>query len=121
MEKTRIPVMITIDLTSKVLNESWLKMWGFWNKKLLKYIYGKDANVVANLNEENGQEIKFSIKGEFEDVKSYANALKSEAEYLRSYVDEGKDSSKTKEAKERANTASSAFVKQTGLPWPFKD
>jgi len=113
--------MITIDLTSKVLNESWLKMWGFWNKKLLKYIYDKDATMVANLNEDEEQQIKFSIKGEYADVQAYALALRREAEYLRSYVDEGKGSPKTLEAKEMANTASSAFTKRTGLPWPFKD
>ena len=105
----------------KQLNESLLKWWGFWNKKLLQYVYGKDTNVVANLNEENGDSFRFSIKGEYEDVKAYAKALAAESDHLKAYVEHGKDSPKTKDAKEKANDASSEFVNRTGLPWPFKD
>ena len=113
--------MINIDLTNKTLNESFLKMWGYWNKKLLKYIYGDDVNVVANLNEENGDSLEFSIKGEYEDVKAYAMALKAESDYLKAYIDNGKESPKTQAAKSEANEASKIFVNKTGLPWPFKD
>ena len=92
--------MIYIDLTRKDrLDESLAKAWGAWNKLILKYIDGKDAKVVANLNEEEKEEFKFKIKGEYEDVKSYALALTLEADYLRSYIEEGKDSPKTLEAK----------------------
>ena len=113
--------MIKIDLTNKTLNESWLKMWGWYNKKLLQHIYGDDVNMVANLNEENKDSLEFSIKGEYEDVKAYAMALKAESDHLRAYVEHGKDSKETKEAKEQANKASKVFVEKTGLPWPFKD
>lgn len=114
--------MIYIDLTGKGrLDESLIRAWGEWNKTLLKYIYGKDTNVVANLNEDEEPEIEFKIKGEYEDVKSYAIALASEADYLRSYIEKGKDSPETLEAKEKANSASSDFINKTGLPWPFKD
>lgn len=114
--------MFEIDFTKKrQLNESMLKWWGFWNKKLLQYIYGKDTNIVANLNEEEGDSIHFSIKGEYEDVKAYAMALKAESDHLRAYVDHGKDAPETKEAKKDANVASKDFVNKTGLPWPFKD
>ena len=113
--------MIKIDLTNKVLTESWLKMWGFWNKKLLKHIYGDDVNVVANLNEENKTSLEFSIKGEYEDVKAYAMALKAEADHLRAHIDNGKEDPKTIKAKEQADSASKIFIERTGLPWPFKD
>ena len=113
--------MIKIDLTKKTLNESWLAMWGWWNKKLLKHIYGNDVNIVANLNEENSNSLQFSIKGEYEDVKAYAMALKAESDYLRAYIDHGKDASETTEAKAKADSVSKVFVEKTGLPWPFKD
>ena len=113
--------MIKIDLTKKTLNESFLKMWGFWNKKLLRHIYGDDVNMVANLNEEEGDSVHFSIKGEYEDVKAYAMALKAESDYLRAYVDNGRNAPETKEAKEAADIASKEFINKTGLPWPFKD
>jgi len=113
--------MFTINLTSKhILNESVLKAWGAWNKTLLKYIYGKDTSVVANLNEtEEG--LEFKITGEYEDVKSYATALKLEADYLRSYIDNGKDHDQTKSIRGELDKASRDFVNKTGLPWPFKD
>ena len=43
-----------IDLTRnpKLLTESWLKAFGEWNKTILKYIYGKDVDMIANLNEQ---------------------------------------------------------------------
>ena len=113
--------MINIDLTKKTLNESFLKMWGYWNKKLLKHIYGDDVNIVANLNEENSDSLEFSIKGEYEDVKAYAMALKAEADYLNAYINNGKESPETQKAKKDANEASKKFVNKTGLPWPFKD
>lgn len=114
--------MFEIDFTKKKqLNESLLKWWGFWNKKLLRHIYGDDVNVVANLNEENGESLHFSIKGEYEDVKAYARALKAESDHLRAYVDKGKNAPETKEAKIEADDASKDFTNKTGLPWPFKD
>ena len=113
--------MIKIDLTNKTLNESWLKMWGWWNKKLLQHIYGDDVKMVANLNEENSDSLEFSIKGEYEDVKAYAMALRAESDHLRAYIEHGKDSQQRKDAKKEADVASKAFVEKTGLPWPFKD
>jgi hypothetical protein len=105
----------------KQLNESALKWWGFWNKKLLQYIYGKDTNIVANLNEQDAPSMHFSIKGEYEDVKAYAKALKAESDHLRAHIDHGQDAPETKAAKKDANEASSEFINKTGLPWPFKD
>jgi hypothetical protein len=114
--------MFTLNLTRKhTLNESMLKAWGAWNKTLLRYIYGNDTNVVANLNEEPSEGLEFKITGEYEDVKAYAQAIKLEADYLRSYIDDGKDAEITKSIKADLDQASEAFVQKTGLPWPFKD
>ena len=76
---------------------------------------------LANLNEENKESLEFSIKGEYEDVKAYAMALKAESDYLRAYIDNGKEAKETQKAKEQADAASKVFVEKTGLPWPFKD
>tara|TARA_R100001510_G_C7549112_1_gene133617 strand:- start:209 stop:553 length:345 start_codon:yes stop_codon:yes gene_type:complete len=114
--------VIEIDLTKKrVLQESFLKMWGFWNKKLLKYMYGKDTNVIANLNEEEADEIKFVIRGEYQDVRAYAKVLSLEKEYLESHVELGKDHEDTQEIKQRLDAAAADFTEKTNLPWPFRD
>ena len=114
--------MYNINLTNKeFLNESLLKTWGAWNKTLLKYIYGADTPVVANLNEDEGKGLEFTITGEYEDVKAYAKAIKLEADYLRSYIDNGSTSAETKAIKKQLDMASKDFVNKTGLPWPFRD
>ena len=120
--------MFTINLTRKAqLNESVLKAWGAWNKMLLKYIYGKDTKVTANVEplsnlfEEEGTNAEFVVRGEYEHVKSYAKAIRLEAEYMRAYVDGGKDSSEAQEIKKQLDDAASEFTNLTGLPWPFKD
>jgi len=97
-----------------------MRAWGEWNKTILKYIYGKDTDVVANLNEID-EKIEFKITGNLEDVKAYAQALKLEADYLRSYIDNGKNHKTTLNIKEHLKSASEEFVNRTGLPWPFKD
>ena len=75
--------MLVIDLErAKVtLNETWNEMLGSWTKTLLKYMYGKDVNVVANLNEEESS-TKFKIMGKYQDVKSYAKAVAAQKEFL---------------------------------------
>tara|TARA_R100000908_G_C3753966_1_gene148305 strand:+ start:421 stop:780 length:360 start_codon:yes stop_codon:yes gene_type:complete len=115
-------LVIRIDFTNKeILQESFLKMWGFWNKKLLKYIYGEDANVVANLNEEDAEEVKFVIRGEYEDVRAYAKVLNLEKEYLESYVELGKSHEDTRAIKLELDKAAVDFTEKTNLPWPFRD
>lgn len=111
-----------IDLTRdpRLLTESWMKMFGAWNKTLLKYIYGKDVNMVANLNEEE-QEFKFVIRGEVEDVKSYANAIMAEKDYLEAYAQFGKDHPMTNKHRIVLDQAVQDFESKTGITWPFKD
>ena len=114
--------MFTINLTKQQkLNENLARAWGAWNKFLLKYIYGNDTNIVANLNEEDAKDLEFKITGEYEDVKAYAHAIRLEADYLRSYIDNGKGAPETTAIKKDLDVASSNFVNKTGLPWPFKD
>ena len=111
-----------IDLTRdpRLLTESWMKAFGAWNKTLLKYIYGKDVNAVANLNEEE-QSFKFVIRGDVEDIKSYANAIMAEKNYLEAYAQFGKDHPMTTKHRVVLDQAVQDFESKTGITWPFKD
>jgi len=111
-----------IDLTRdpRLLTESWMKAFGAWNKTLLKYIYGKDVNAVANLNEEE-QSFKFVIRGDVEDVKSYANAIMAEKNYLEAYAQFGKDHPMTVKHRVVLDQAVQDFESKTAITWPFKD
>ncbi len=111
--------MIDFTRNSKLLTESWMKAFGAWNKTILKYIYGKDVDMVANLNEENS--LNFVIRGEVEDVRAYANAIMAEKEYLEAYTQFGKDHPMTTKQRIVLNQAVQNFEQKTGITWPFVD
>jgi hypothetical protein len=117
----------------KLLNESWLKMFGTWNKEILKYIYGKDVKMHAQLgahqmfdkmikeDEEEGVDntLSFSISGEERDVKSYANAIMAQKHYIDAYVMHGAEHMQTIKQREILDQAIRNFEQTTGITWPF--
>jgi hypothetical protein len=111
--------MIDFTRNPRLLTESWMKAFGAWNKTLLKYIYGKDIDMVANLNEENS--LKFLIRGEVDDIKSYANAIMAEKNYLEAYTHFGKDHPMTTKQKVILDQSIQNFEQKTGITWPFVD
>ena len=116
---------MVIDLTKKhLLKETHWETLGSWSKTLLKWMYGDDVQVVANVNEEEEDTIKgpkFTIRGKQRDVKAYADAIVREKDYLDAYVQHGKEHMQTTKARERLNIAVDKFERTTGLMWPFKD
>ena len=115
-------VVMKIDLTRdpKLLTEAWINAFGQWSKALLKYMYGKDTKVIANLNEDE-QSLKFIIRGEQKDVKAYATALFAEKDYLEAYAQFGKDHPMTNKQRIVLDQAVGDFENKTGITWPFKD
>ena len=112
--------MIDFTRNPRLITESWMKAFGAWNKTILKYIYGKDVNMVANLNEED-QSFKFVIRGDVEDVKSYASAIMAEKDYLEAYAQFGKEHPMTTKQRVVLDQAVQDFEQKTGITWPFKD
>ena len=118
-------------MTKKLLNESWLKMFGEWNKELLKYIYGKDVTLTADLGahkkleedeeSDDGNSLKFVIRGEQKDVQAYARAIVAEKEYLDVYTKFGEEHFQTKKQKQMLDNAIRHFQQTTCITWPFKD
>ena len=122
--------MIVIDFTKngKLLTEAGvLGMLGSWTKTILKHMYGKDVNMVADLSSINMNLIKeddepnFIIRGKHRDVKAYAVALVREKEYLDAIVEFGKEHPHTAKARSNLVPAVREFESATGLKWPFKD
>ena len=121
-----------IDFTNKkkLLTESWMRAMADWNKTLLKYLYGKDvtmtADVTAHKNlfkeeEDDGQSLKFVIRGEIEDVKAYSKAIMAEKNYLDHFIKHGEDHPRSQKSKELLDQAVANFEEVTGITWPFKD
>ncbi len=122
-----------IDFTKKkLLTEGWLRAFGSWNKTLLKHIYGKNVNMTAELGAHNlsnifkegdddQQSLKFTIRGEEEDIRAYAQAIMAEKDYLDCFVHYGEDHPKSIKMKEKLDQAIANFEQVTGITWPFKD
>jgi hypothetical protein len=114
--------MLEIDLErAKVtLNETFTEMLGSWTKTLLKFMYGDDVKMIANLNEgDNGPD--FIIRGKYKDVKAYALAVSAEKEFLDAYRDFGTDHPQTQKKRHELRNHVHHFEQTTGLIWPFKD
>ena len=113
--------MLVIDLerAKHTLNETWSEMLGSWTKTLLKYMYGKDVKMIANLNEENKS--NFTIKGQYKDVKAYAKAIGAQKEFLDAYIEFGTEHPQTQKKKSKLRSDVQHFESVTGLKWPFKD
>lgn len=117
--------MIEIDFTKKkLLKENWMRAMASWNKTLLRYMYGDDVVITADitqLEESEDNKLKFTIRGEEADVRSYAKAIVAEKNYLDDFIRYGKDHPKSHKTKELLDQAVSEFEQTTGITWPFKD
>jgi len=126
--------VMEIDFTKKhLLTEGWLRTFGNWNKTLLKYIYGDDVQMTADVNavgwmdkylqEDNDSEneIKFVIRGEYKDVKAYASALVAEKNYIDALVQYDDNHPHSVKTKIVLDQAVQEFQNTTGIKWPFAD
>ncbi len=82
-------LVIDSERAKRTLNETEAEAIGWWTKQLLKYMYGDDVKMIANLNEQN--KANFIIKGQYKDVKAYAKAVAAQKEFLDAYVEFGTD------------------------------
>jgi len=101
---------IIIDLNtvkSGELNESFLRMFGYWTKKILERMFG-------------GAPVPVQVKGTTSQVDSFASALGREKRYMLAIKDYGLDDPRTYKQRGRLDAAVSSFERTTGLKWPFK-
>ena len=102
------PIVIDFNEYSKDnLNESFLKMFGFVVKNILKYMFD-DAPIPVK------------VRGQPTQVKSFVNALAQEKRFLDSYKQYGLDDPRTLQDKSILTQAVRKFERATGLKWPFK-
>tara|TARA_R100000315_G_C5227610_1_gene138619 strand:+ start:1066 stop:1389 length:324 start_codon:yes stop_codon:yes gene_type:complete len=102
------PIVIDLEKAKeKDLDESFLRMFGWGIKKLLKAVLG-DVSIPVNL------------KGNPSDVKSFLGALGAEKSYVRNIKDFGLNNPRTYKSKSALNRAVTGFERKTGIKWPFK-
>tara|TARA_R110002020_G_scaffold37239_16_gene112558 strand:+ start:731 stop:1057 length:327 start_codon:yes stop_codon:yes gene_type:complete len=102
------PIIIDFnELQKDNLNESFLKMFGFAVKNILKYMF-------------DDVHIPVKVKGHPTQVKSFVNTLAQEKRFLDSYKQFGLDDPRTLQDKSILTQAVRKFERATGLKWPFK-
>ena len=100
---------IVIDLNksqSGGINESFLRMFGYWTKKILGHMF-------------DGTSIPIQVKGTTSQVDSFAAALGREKRYMQAIKDYGLDDPRTYKERGRLDAAVNSFERRTGLKWPF--
>ena len=89
------------------INESWLATFDLALRWLMPSLF-------------RGVSIPVSVKGSPTQVKSFANVLSKEKNYMRSWKSNGLDNPTTYKNKSMLNSAVARFERSTGLKWPFK-
>jgi len=122
-------MVIDLNDKDKLLSEDYLKAVGYWSKFLLNRMFGADAKMVGTMSvdqamkyisEDSGQEQDIIIRGKYRDVKSYAQSLGREKDYIVAIEKYGSDHMITKKAKAELDRATNHFERLTGIKWPFK-
>jgi hypothetical protein len=93
---------------SGTLNESFLAMFGWWTKYLLRKMLGEDLLAPVTL------------KGSKGDVASFYKTLTTEKDYILKYKHYGLNDPRTLKDKAKLRNAVQQFERRTGLKWPFK-
>ena len=102
------PIVIDLNkLKENELDESFLAMFGWGVKRLLKAIFG-DISIPVNL------------KGNPSDVKSFLSTLGAEKSYISDFKRYGLDNPRTYRSKSNLTSAVGKFERSTGIKWPFK-
>ena len=102
------PIIIDLEkLKQNKLDESFLAMFGFGIKKLLKTILG-DVSIPVHL------------KGHPADVRSFLSTLGAEKNYIRDFKNFGLNNPRTYRSKSALDTAVGGFERKTGIKWPFR-
>jgi len=90
------------------LNESFLAMFGWWTKFLLKKMFGED--IVAPI----------TLKGKKTDISSFYQTLSREKKYMEHYMDHGLNDPRTIKNRALLDKSVAQFERKTGLKWPFE-
>lgn len=108
-ENEIVEVIIDLEELKKndQLNESFLRMMGFWVENIMKSMFGVPF-------------ISGGVQGKASDVKAFARAVGNEKKYVETAKKYGLDNPETYKQKSRLDKAVKAFEGKTGIKWPFK-
>jgi len=109
-KKDLVPVVIDFSKARDAngeLNESWWLTFGAILRWIMPSLF-------------KGGTLPLELTGHPMEIKSFANVLSKEKNYLQSWRDHGLDSPQTYSNKSVLNNAIGKFERTTGLKWPFQ-
>ena len=95
------------ELRDPELRESFLASFGFMIKSLLKGIFG------------SGPPPSTTVMGKPREIQAFAQALKSERNYLKALQKYDLDHPRTHKNKAKLKSSVKKFERDTGVKWPF--
>lgn len=95
-------------LRNPELRESFLRAFGFMVKGILSRMFGGNTPPKAK------------VRGTPSEIRSFAKALGSERDYLKTLRDYGLDNPRSVRSKSVLRKRVSDFERKTGLKWPFE-
>ncbi len=100
-------VDVVIDLNPETIDEAYLRQLGAQIEYLIKALFG-------------GTFVPARLRGNKEQMRSFARALGNETRYLRSFERHGLGDSRTLNNRHKLERAIASFEGETGIKWPFK-
>jgi hypothetical protein len=108
MSEAETPVVVDLGIARRgEINESQLAAFGANLQIVLDRMFGASTGPI-------------SIRGTRAEVKEFANALKNEKNYMRSYQKYGLSDPRTFANKYKLDSAIRKFEQETNIKWPIK-
>lgn len=99
---------IIIDFTQKTINESFIGM-----------MFGSQVEAILGALFD-GRSIPVTVKGTESEIKSFANTIGREKDYMQTIKSYGLDNPATYKNKFQLDQAISGFERTTGIKWPLR-
>lgn len=97
-----------IDLSQKQLDESFLRMFGYWIEKILGRMFDGDSSIPVKLKGTSGQ------------IQNFTDVLSHEKRYAQALKQYGLDHPQAFKSKAELQKAIDAFERTTKIKWPLK-
>ena len=90
--------------------------------ELQEKVYTDFANQIKKILSSlfKNTQLPMSVKGRPSEVKSFAEAIKKETEYINAIKEHGLEDPKTVKSKFQLERAVKEFERRTGIRWPFE-
>lgn len=122
MPRKQEKLILNLNKSPSLLNESFIAQFGGMVKLLLRFMTGKGAGSPGQVKESPDNEFEPQVKivGTPSQVEVFMNALRSEKKYMENYIQHGLSAPETVDSRHTLNRDIEEFENKTGILWPIK-